>query len=153
MLDYLRRLCDHMYWADEQVLTRLSAESDPRSLQLFAHMLAAEQVWLTRIQGKDSSHLVIWPTLTIEECRELAEQLRAGYRDYLDSVTESDLESVISYRNSKGVAFQTSRLDMLTQVLLHGSYHRGQIAQTLRGAGIEPVNTDYITWVRLVSDD
>jgi len=33
-------------------------------------------------------------------------------------------------------------------VALHGSYHRGQVAAAVRAAGGEPVNTDYITYVR-----
>jgi uncharacterized damage-inducible protein DinB len=44
--------------------------------------------------------------------------------------------------------FQTPIKDLLMHVALHGSYHRGQIAQALRLAGGEPVNTDFITFVR-----
>jgi len=37
---------------------------------------------------------------------------------------------------------------MLLQAFTHGGYHRGQIAMQLRQQGLEPVNTDYIIWVR-----
>jgi uncharacterized damage-inducible protein DinB len=31
----------------------------------------------------------------------------------------------------------------------HGTYHRGQIAMQLRQQGLEPVNTDYIMFLRM----
>ena len=34
------------------------------------------------------------------------------------------------------------------QLLLHGAYHRGQIALLLREGGAEPAPTDYIAFVR-----
>ena len=37
---------------------------------------------------------------------------------------------------------------VLTHVALHGSYHRGQIAALIRSGGDEPINTDYIMWLR-----
>jgi uncharacterized damage-inducible protein DinB len=58
------------------------------------------------------------------------------------------LNTTMTYRNSKGLEFTNSVGDTLTHVWLHGSYHRGQIAQAIRRAGHEPVNTDFITFVR-----
>ncbi|NIP57628.1 MAG: damage-inducible protein DinB, partial [Gemmatimonadetes bacterium] len=44
--------------------------------------------------------------------------------------------------------FRTPIGEILLHVLLHGSYHRGQIALRMRDVGEEPVNTDLITFVR-----
>jgi len=38
--------------------------------------------------------------------------------------------------------------DILLHVAMHGQYHRGQINQLLRGAGLEPISVDYIVFVR-----
>ena len=38
--------------------------------------------------------------------------------------------------------------DILFHLASHGAYHRGQISVTLRHSNLEPVNTDYITFVR-----
>lgn len=148
MLAYLRRLFEHLFWADARVLDLLRSVNDERSLGLFAHLLAAERVWLRRLRGDDSSSLAIWPTLSLPECAALAETNRAAYADYLSGLTERALTNKVTYRNSQGAEFRTSRQDILTHVALHGSYHRGQIMQSIRGFGAEPVNTDYITWVR-----
>lgn len=58
---------------------------------------------------------------------------------------------VVTYRNTQGVTFRTPVIEVLMQVFSHGVYHRGQIALVLRQAGIEPVNTDFITFVRETS--
>ena len=47
-----------------------------------------------------------------------------------------------------GRRFATRAIDMFTQLVMHGSYHRGQIALLLRQSGAEPAATDYITFVR-----
>lgn len=54
----------------------------------------------------------------------------------------------MSYRSSQGTPFQTSVGDILMHLASHGAYHRGQIALLLRQAGAEPLNTDFITFVR-----
>ena len=46
--------------------------------------------------------------------------------------------------NSKGQSWTSRVEDVLTHVLLHGAYHRGQIASALREAGLTPPYTDYI---------
>jgi uncharacterized damage-inducible protein DinB len=148
ILSHLRRLHAHMVWADGRVLSLLPASIDAEPLRLFAHVLAAERVWLARLEGRDGTRLEIWPSLGVEECARLAEEMRTGYTDYLDALEEGRLTEPITYRNSAGVEFRTEPLDVLTQVFLHGSYHRGQIVRSLRQSGGEPVGTDYIIWAR-----
>jgi uncharacterized damage-inducible protein DinB len=59
----LQMMFEHMRWADHRMLQAIknSQPENPKAVQLFAHMLQAEQVWLTRLQGKNSSSLPIWP--------------------------------------------------------------------------------------------
>ena len=115
---------------------------------MFAHLLAAEQIWIARLRGDDSSALEVWPDHALEQCAARVEKNAADYRRYLEALSEDMLNAAITYRNSKGETFSKSVGDTLTHVSLHGSYHRGQIAQTIRNAGHEPVNTDFILFVR-----
>ena len=71
--------------------------------------------------------------------------------DCAESIASSSteqLQRVVPYTNSAGLSFESSLEDMLMQALLHGCYHRGQIALLVRGAGAEPAPTDYIAFVR-----
>lgn len=148
MLPYLRRLYEHLFWADARALSLSEHALGERGLTLLAHLLAAEAVWLARLQGRESQGMPIWPSLSLAECTALAGENRLGYTAYLAALPESALSEPVTYRNSTGQEFHTAPLDILTHVALHGSYHRGQIMQDVRGAGAEPVSTDYIVWVR-----
>lgn len=65
-----------------------------------------------------------------------------------NSKEDEILKTDISYRNSLGEPFITKAEDILTHLLLHCAYHRGQIAMNLRENGLTPVPTDYILYVR-----
>jgi uncharacterized damage-inducible protein DinB len=152
MQSYLERLFDHVAWADRQVLKVLrgspAAQRCGQALRLFAHVLAAERVWLLRLRGEDSAAQAIWPELELGMMDEMSAGNAAGYTRLLRELADAELEREIEYRNSTGVPFRALASDILMHVALHGSYHRGQIARALRESGVEPVNTDYIMYIR-----
>lgn len=144
----VRRLFDHMAWADRKLVDLLSVSDEARQvpgvLRLLSHVVAAERVWLLRIRGENAAEVPIWPDWSVEEIAAIAEANAKQYREALDD----EHDRVVEYRNSNGTPFSTRLADILTHVALHGSYHRGQIAAALRAGGVEPINTDYITYVR-----
>ncbi len=151
MREHLRRLFDHMTWADQRVLDLLNAAPEarrPSVMRLVSHLLAAERVWMLRLREEDASQQPIWPKRTLEELNAAAAENRSSYASFLEALRDEDLAAEVAYANSQGVAFRTRIVDILTHVALHGSYHRGQIARAVREAGEEPVNTDFITFVR-----
>lgn len=151
MLDILNKYLAHDRWANERVLETLIRNPNPAALRLFAHVLGAKRVWLLRLRGEDATATPIWPDLTVEECRPLQQENVAAYTETLSLLEGGGLARVVTYRNTQGVAFQTPVVEVLIQVFSHGVYHRGQIALVLRQAGIEPVSTDFITFVRETS--
>lgn len=148
MTDLLARLFDHMAWADDEVVTRALTghDADDRLARIAAHIIAAEHVWLRRIQGREPE-LPVWPDPDTPHLAAFAEESARGLRALAD-LPAGQLERSVRYANSRGEAFETRLVDILLHVALHGSYHRGQLALLARGAGAEPVNTDYITYVR-----
>jgi uncharacterized damage-inducible protein DinB len=149
--DHIIRMFEHATWADTQILNALQLIEDKpeKPIVLFTHVLSAEKVWLTRLNEKDSSQIQIWPSHSLEDCERLVKENSEGYRGFLAQMTEIDFSRYISYRNTSGVEFETTIFDILTHVSLHGSYHRGQISSYLRMEGYDPINTDYINFVRL----
>ncbi len=150
MLTIPARLIDHLIWADQQILSLLSvapaaATADPN--RLYSHLLAAERVWLLRLDGHDSSVQPIWPDLSYQDMAALATRNAADYRRLIAD-TSHDWSREVVYRNSVGATFTSSAIDILLHVALHGSHHRGQIATRLRQADVAPVNVDYIAFVR-----
>jgi uncharacterized damage-inducible protein DinB len=74
--------------------------------------------------------------------------LRQAWERFLATRTSFDLERVIEYTNSKGEHYASKIADVLMHVVMHGAYHRGQIAASVREHGGEPAYTDYIQAVR-----
>ena len=148
-MDHLRRLIDHLEWADERVLGSLRdcRTPLPAAINLYSHVLGAEHAWITRINGTPPT-VAIWPEVTLDECEIIARKNVAALHELLAGLAPDDLDREITYRNSAGVEFTTGLQDILLHVALHGSYHRGQVAALLRSAGDTPSPTDYIQWVR-----
>ena len=145
----LRRLFSYDEWANREVLGVLS-QNQPAAIgsrKLLAHIIAAEWVWLDRLEGRPQS-TPVWPDLNLEECRQHTDRLPRLWEDYLDRLSPAQLSSTISYKNTKGEGWTSVIEDVLLHVTTHSAYHRGQIAANLRAAGLQPAYTDYIHGVR-----
>lgn len=147
--EYFTKLFDHMEWADKRALASLRAMSapPPKSVELMAHILGAERVWLSRIEG-ETSPIVVWPTLSLDDAERILAENVAGYRRVLSRLSSPGLQEPITYKTSAGDQFTSTVEDILTQVATHGSYHRGQIAAQVRAADGTPNPTDYIAYIR-----
>jgi uncharacterized damage-inducible protein DinB len=139
----------HLDWADQAVLGALAKTTGPSSeaLELLAHILGAEHVWLARLEGRPPE-VAVWPSLTLEECTRLARTNRRGFEEVLGREAPEALARPVRYRNSAGQEFVSTVEDILLHVCLHGAYHRGQIARAMRLGGAVPAPTDYIGFIR-----
>lgn len=148
LLAQLRRMLDHAAWANREVIAALQRQPVADDvLKLFAHVLGAEEIWLSRLEARPS-RLPVWPVLTEADLPDEARANADGYRAYLAALSEGALDSEVEYRNSAGQAFRSRIADILTHVAMHGSYHRGQVAWKIRRDGGEPAPTDFIAFVR-----
>jgi uncharacterized damage-inducible protein DinB len=159
LADYLRRQFAYDEWANREVLNAIRAAGDAspgdaspgdanqRSLQLVSHILAAELVWLERLKGQPQS-VPVWPQPDLAQCEAQAAKLGGQWLEFLDLITAGDVSQSISYRNSKGEEWTNTIVDVLTHVVMHSAYHRGQIATQMRAAGQTPAYTDFIHGVR-----
>ncbi len=139
-----------MRWADEKVLEALRQSPGTharRVLELYAHILGAESVWLSRLQGGRAT-VAVWPDLSLPECEELARENQSRYDAWLAGLQEGDLDRQVSYVNSAGQPFRSTVEEILLQVWLHGTYHRGQVALLIRDGGGTPAPTDFIAFAR-----
>ena len=158
MLDQLRRLFVHDHWANQEALRAVRAATPPaadQATRLLAHIVGAEQLWLARLQpaGQPSGPTpAVWPEWPVERLGREIDAMAAQWRGFLDSISAADLAVRVAYRNSKGQGFTNTIGDVLVHVTSHSTYHRGQIALSLRSHGAEPAYTDFIGWVRQVEE-
>ncbi len=149
MLENLRRQFVYEEWANREVLSavRANLDANARPLQLLAHILSAQRLWLERLKQQPQS-LPVWPEFNVEECETQVTELGRLWRKYFETFPPSHLSDTISYKNSKGEPWTNSVQDILTHVLMHSAYHRGQIASHVRANGQTPAYTDFIHAVR-----
>jgi uncharacterized damage-inducible protein DinB len=149
MLSELRRMRDHLAWADDALLDAIADASEfpVDAAREFAHILGADENWLARIEGRHAN-VTIWPSLDINSLRKLALDVQVEYARHLDTLIEADLHRMITYQNSAGISFETPLRDILYHVFLHAHYHRGKVNLLLRQAGLKPAPVDYIGFVR-----
>jgi uncharacterized damage-inducible protein DinB len=148
----LRRLFDHDAWANLEAIASLvgpAKEAPPpaQAVKVLAHVIGAERLWLDRLLRAKPS-VPVWPDSKLEDLRVGFEDMARRWEDYLDDLEPADLDREIEYVNTKGEPWKSTVGDVLAHVVLHSSYHRGQVASHLRAAGREPAYTDFIHAVR-----
>jgi uncharacterized damage-inducible protein DinB len=148
----LKSLFAHMRWADDRArgaLAQLSPSTPEyeRALSLYAHIAAAEHIWLARLDGRTPAYPV-WPSISPDEAAHLAAESAKGLAEHAARCDETDHDAAVVYTTSAGQAQRTGLREILLHVALHGSYHRGQLASAIRAGGATPAATDYIVFAR-----
>jgi uncharacterized damage-inducible protein DinB len=150
--DFLR-MFSYDDWANHECLAAMRAAGpvSADTVGRMAHILSAQKLWLERILKQPQS-TPVWPASTIENCVELADEMSVAWQNYLTRVgnqfAPGSLDDKVEYRNSKGEPWSSRVEDVLTHVLFHSAYHRGQIALQMRASGMTPAYTDFIHAVR-----
>src|SRR3954470_14708729 len=126
--EHFLKLLAYDDWANRQTLAALkSCDAPPtKSLKVMSHLVSAMLLWLDRLKRGDQS-MAVWPELTLQECETHLSDLSRSWQEYLKGLDEADYSSQISYTNSLGEVWESTVEDILTHVLMHASYHRGQV--------------------------
>jgi uncharacterized damage-inducible protein DinB len=142
-------LLRHDLWANRTTLESLreARPLPPKALAWMAHIVGSEVLWLARLR-EETSTMAVWPELDLDACQAALATIEGEWTRSVAGLTEAALADGVGYRNSKGEYWTSTVADILSHVVLHSSYHRGQIASELRAAGATPAYTDFIHAVR-----
>jgi uncharacterized damage-inducible protein DinB len=150
----LTKLAEYNCWANAKVLKRfdaIAANGTPlptRALHLFSHVLNAQGIWIARISGHPELAPKVFLYHELPELHTLHENTCPKLVEMAKNADYPELARLISYTNSQGKAYETPVGEIMTHCFNHATYHRAQVALALREASLDPVNTDYVTWVR-----
>lgn len=138
-------------WANDQVFDRMLRMGDvpQRDIDRMGHVVAALELWLSRIQGQGNPPTkLLAPGWSLDEGRARLGVVHEAWARVLEPLTDDDLIREIHWTRTEGGAYTALLRDIVTQLPLHGAYHRGQISITLREQLGEPLDLDYIftTW-------
>lgn len=151
MKKYFIKLYTYNQWANRRVLKAIVSQkvSDEKVLSLFSHQMAANYLWLHRIKGLDPPPYELWKTYPNDQLADMVEEVSALW---LSFIAETDnFDKVLKYKNYVGDYYENNVEHIMMHLVNHGTYHRGQIALRMRQCGYEPVNTDFITYDRVIS--
>jgi len=125
------------------------SEPFQKALNTMGHIVAARRAWLHRFDSSIPGPASFFPTdVTAEKLLAELEFMERLWLDYLERLTEQEIQRAYVYKAHDGDWFRSVAADVLTQLHGHSLYHRGQIASLVRAAGGQPAETDFIYWSR-----
>lgn len=149
MKEHFYKLFKFNHWANETVVEFLLEKNiqEDKILSIASHIYLAQENWYWRTVGRQTD-LPVWDLKTLNE---IAEQTSASDQKWLDLISSMDdpgFEGILNYANMAGQPHTNTVQDVLTHVINHATYHRGQIIYLIRDKGIKPPSTDYIRYAR-----
>jgi uncharacterized damage-inducible protein DinB len=150
MKAYFTQLFNYDHHTNHLLLASIiAADSPPEPVKSMAHVLGAQQVWLSRCTGDPSIGNIVWPDWQVNQLSQIIDDNHQAWVNYLNTLSEINFERIISYKTSRGAPYENKLVDILTHVINHGTHHRAQMGQLLKFGGAETLPpTDYILYVR-----
>ena len=151
MKKYFLKLYRYNAWATKRVISTLVKQqvNDAKILSLLGHVVAAQFLWLHRIKGLPAPDVKLWGEYTLEQLIEMSERASQQWLEFVEATENFDRE--MTYRNYVNEPYTNNVENVMIHLVNHSSYHRAQIAMLLRQKGYEPINTDFITYDRVIT--
>jgi uncharacterized damage-inducible protein DinB len=151
MKTYFLRLYQYNEWANKRVVDCLRRQKvdEEKILMLMGHIVAAQFLWLHRIKGLPAPNLKLWGSYDLDQVTSLAEKAGKQWLEFVESNDNFNRE--MTYKNYVGEDYTNNVEMVMIHLVNHSSYHRAQIAMLLRQKGLEPINTDFITYDRIIT--
>ena len=157
----VRGLYDYHWWANHRlfgIVRGLGEETARRDVGkqfsfptlkgMFAHLYAADFLWLSRWQGVTTGRLMGDADFaTLADLRSRWDRLEAEQKAFVDGLTSADLDRVVSYKNTEGKALAGPLWRFLQHVPNHATHHRSEIATMLTMISGSPFDSGIATYV------
>ena len=158
-LNYLMNILDYNTWANEEffkVILQLSPDEINKQLKSFMnsirnslnHLLVIDKVWLANMKQEKHAfnHL---QTILFEDIQELWEAKKKeekSIKNYTAKLSENELLELLDCDLIGGNKVSMSRSMIITHLVMHGSYHRGIIAEMFGQIPLPPIAQDITIW-------
>lgn len=152
----LSRLFDYMYWAncqmwqcaislDEQQLSTDLGYSIGSVRAQLVHMVSMDNLWINFLWHDEVEFLNGTYLPTLPKIREEWDALEEEIRDYLTTLTDEDLEQVVTppFLNLPSLKLG----DILLQIINHATDHRAQILAGIHYLGGTTIEQDYTNYL------
>ena len=151
MKPYLLKLYQYNAWANNRVLNcliRQNVETE-KIMSVMGHVVAAQFLWLHRIKGLPPADVKLWGDYKLTQLVKMAEDAGRLWLEFIEATENFDRP--LTYFNYTGDPYVNNVEMIMIHLVNHSTYHRGQIALLLRQEGFEPINTEFITYDRVIT--
>lgn len=140
-IDMSRRVWDSINQITDEQFLADDAYSRGSVRNLMVHLASTDRRWLAGLKnGPDAGHLKFEEYPTRAAARELFETVAKDFYEYINSVTEEELDQ-------KPPEFTHPRWAVLLHLVNHGTDHRSTVLQKLTELGATTFNQDFILWL------
>jgi len=148
---YFLKLYQYNAWANNRVLNALTRQQvkSEKILSIMGHIVAAQFLWLHRIKGLPPADVKLWGEYNLPQLVQMAEDVGRLWLEFIE--TADDFNRQLTYLNYTGDPYVNNVEMIMIHLVNHSTYHRGQIALLLRQEKLEPINTDFITYDRVIT--
>ncbi|SFK61690.1 Uncharacterized damage-inducible protein DinB (forms a four-helix bundle) [Halobacillus dabanensis] len=153
------QLYNYNEWANKQIFNRLKElpkdiyRQEIQSVfssisNVLAHVYLSDLGWIEVFSGKSMNYALELASQQreteskgIDEMEEMFFNLSEKYKLFLSQ--KGNLDKPIEIKNPLGGLMKTNVSELVTHIVNHGTYHRGNITAMLRQMGYVSVGTDY----------
>lgn len=146
-LGLLRSLFTYQAWANDELLEKLAsldshAQGKERliAIRLLNHNLVVSKIFAAHLTGARHGYSAdnTEDTPALDALRTDVAAVDRWYLDYLETVAPDHLSEPVPFVFTDGDKGSMSREEMLTHVIIHGGYHRGEVGRLLSQISIAP---------------
>ncbi|RJT34260.1 damage-inducible protein DinB [Mesorhizobium waimense] len=143
----LRSLFAYQAWANDELLEKLAsldshAHGKERliAIRLLNHSHVVSKIFSAHLTGARHGYSAdsTEDTPALDALRTDVATMDCWYLDYLESVSPDHLSEPVSFVFTDGDKGSMSRQEMLTHVIIHGGYHRGEVGRLLSQISVAP---------------
>ncbi len=151
MKDYFIKLYQYNQWANKRVLGELENQEveDKEILTIMSHVVSALFIWLCRIEGGSPEAYPLWKQYPLIGLVKMNEEITGRWLKFVKETEDFNRELV--YNNFVGDPYKNNIEQIMIHLVNHSTYHRAQVALLMRQKGFEPINTDFITYDRVIT--
>jgi uncharacterized damage-inducible protein DinB len=160
-MELIRELWSYHHWANRRLfgVTLALGEaaagreigrpfSEPTIRGMFAHLYAADRLWLERWKGQASATMTDTGVSTLAELRPRWDALESEQLHFLGGLAEKDLVRAFEVIGPDGQKFTRPLGVMLLHVPNHATHHRSEIATMLTVISGSPPDTGIHSYLR-----
>jgi uncharacterized damage-inducible protein DinB len=132
-----------------ETVTESSGASFDSIRDIFIHSLQAEHLWIRRLNGKGVEGIYGAPFTKyadINSIKEYADTVEAETNEYLEKLTNQQLQSMFEYKGRDGNINRNLTEDVLMHVVEEEIHHRGEIQCIYWQHDIQPPYISYTAY-------